>query len=57
MPYKIRFKSRFTKNRWVENVNSFRTKADAKSTADYIKKQKDEKGKTLKTSVKIIKVK
>jgi len=57
MPYKVRFKNRFTKNRWVENVNDFRTKKDAKSTAEYIRTQKDDKGKKVSTQVKIIKVK
>ena len=45
MPYKLTFKNKFTKNRWVENVNTFRTKKDAKSTAEYIKNQHDENGK------------
>jgi len=56
MPYKLKFKNKFTKNKWVENVNTFRTKASAKSNADYIKKQHDSDGKLVKTQVRITKV-
>ncbi|MHA1166530.1 MAG: hypothetical protein ACTSRU_01830 [Candidatus Hodarchaeales archaeon] len=56
MPYKLKFKNKFTKNRWVVNVNAFKTKRDANSTAKYIKNQHDAEGKKVKTEVKISKV-
>ena len=56
MPYKLKFKNKFTKNKWVQNVSVFRTKQDADSTAKYIKNQHDDKGKKVKTQVKITKV-
>ena len=56
MPYKIKFKSRLTKNKWVEQVVTHRTLATAKSTAKYMKRQHDPKGKLVKTQVKITKV-
>ena len=56
MPYNLKFKNKFTGNKWVEQVRPHRTKATAKATADYIKKQHGPDGKLVKTQVRITKV-
>lgn len=39
MPYQISFKNKNTKNKWIRNVNIFKTKKEAESTAQWIRQQ------------------
>lgn len=57
MAYLIKFKSRFTGQKWLSQKHLFSTLAKARRTKKYLDKNKtDEKGKSINQTVKIVKV-
>lgn len=57
MAYLIKFKNRFTGQKWISQKHLYSTLAKARRSKKYIdKNDKDEKGKSINQTVKILKV-
>ena len=57
MAYIVKFKNKFTKNKWTEQLFLFSTKAKAERNAKQLtKSEKDDKGVEFKTVAKAVKV-
>jgi hypothetical protein len=57
MPYLVKFKNKFTKNKWIGQKFLFSTKAKADRNAKQLtKSEKDDKGVSFKTVAKSVKV-
>ena len=57
MLYKIAFKNKYTKGKWLSQNTAHPTLKGAKGTAKYIKNTHDEDGSSLHTQTKIYKIK
>jgi hypothetical protein len=57
MLYKVAFKNKYTKDKWMSQNTAHQTLKGAKGTANYIKSNHGEHGEELHTQTKIYKIK